>query len=72
MNKDFELKKLEIKGYSLSPSFSPDVFEYKLDVKNDVTKLDVVTEGMNDKVSIDVAGNNDIKERRKYYNSFGK
>ena len=72
VNKDFELKKLEIKGYSLSPSFSPDVFEYKLDVKNDVTKLDVVTEGMNDKVSIDVAGNNDIKERRKYYNSFGK
>ena len=61
--KNSDLKKLEIKGYSLTPAFSPDIYEYKLDVKNDVTNLDIITEGLNDKVSIEVAGNTELIDR---------
>lgn len=66
-----DLKKLEIKGYTLTPAFSADIYEYKLEVKKDVTSLEVIAEGANDKVNIDVVGNTDLKERRKYYNSNG-
>ena len=69
-NSTADLKKLEIKGYTLTPTFSADVYEYKLDVKDDVTSLEVVTEGASDKVTIEVAGNTELKERRKPYNSF--
>ena len=66
-----DLKKLEIKGYTLTPAFSADIYEYKLEVKKDVTSLEVIAEGANDKVNIEVVGNTDLKERRKYYNSNG-
>lgn len=58
-----DLKKLEVKGYKLTPAFSANVYEYKLDVNQDVTNLDIITEGANDKVSIEIAGNTDLKER---------
>ena len=65
--KEHDLKKLEIKGYKLSPNFSGDIYEYKLDVNSDVNELEVITEGLNDKVNIEVVGNTELKERRKYY-----
>ena len=61
--KNSDLKKLEIKGYTLNPSFSPDIYEYKLEGKVDVADLEVVTEGLNENVSIEVAGDKDLKER---------
>ena len=63
VSNDSDLKKLEIKGYKLTPSFSADVYEYKLDVNKDVNNLDIITEGLNDKVNIEIAGNTDLKER---------
>ena len=69
-NSKSDLKKLEIKGYTLTPAFSADVYEYKLELKDDVTTLDVITEGANDKVNIEIAGNTELKDRRKYHNSF--
>lgn len=69
-NSTSDLKKLEIKGYTLTPAFSADVYEYKLELKDDVTTLDVITEGANDKVNIEIAGNTELKDRRKYHNSF--
>ena len=67
-----DLKKLEIKGYTLTPLFSADVYEYKLELKDDITSLDVLAEGANDKVDIEIVGNTDLKERRKYYNNNGQ
>lgn len=55
-----DLKKLEIAGYTLTPKFSPDVYEYKLKVNSDVSKLDIKTEGVNDKINIEIAGNEDL------------
>lgn len=67
---EYDLKKLEIKGYKLSPEFSGNTYEYKLNVNSDVTELEVITEGLNDKINIEVVGNTDLKERRKHYYNF--
>lgn len=56
------LKKLSIKGYSLTPTFSPDVYEYKVDVSGDVSSLDIETEGANHNVSIDIVGNENLTD----------
>ena len=64
---EYDLKKLEIKGYKLSPEFSGNTYEYKLNVNSDVTELEVITEGLNDKIDIEVVGNTELKERRKHY-----
>lgn len=57
-----DLKKLEVKGYSLTPSFSGDVYEYKLDISKDVSSLDIVAEGQNDKISVEIVGNTDLQD----------
>ncbi len=67
-----DLKKLEVKGYKITPEFSASVYEYKLDVKLDVTELEIITEKQNDKIDIEVVGNTDLKERRKYNHYFSK
>lgn len=67
-----DLKKLEVKGYKITPEFSANVYEYKLDVKLDVTELEIITEKQNDKIDIEVVGNKDLKERRKYNHYFSK
>lgn len=57
-----DLIKLEIEGYSLTPKFSPDIYEYKLDLHDDVDSLKVLTEGANHDISIEVIGNTEIKD----------
>lgn len=57
-----DLKNLTISGYTLTPSFSPNVYEYKLDVKGDISSLDIQTEGANHSVSTDIAGNENLKD----------
>ena len=57
-----DLKKLSIKGHTLTPTFSPNVYEYKLDVKEDVSSLEIETEGANNNVSIDIVGNENLKD----------
>lgn len=57
-----DLKKLSIKGYNLTPTFSPDVYEYKVDVSGDVSSLDIETEGANHNVSIDIVGNENLTD----------
>ena len=57
-----DLKKLEVKGYKLTPNFSANVYEYKLNVKQDVEELEIITEKQNDKVSVEVVGNTDLQE----------
>ena len=60
--KNSDLKNLAIKGLSLIPEFSPDIYEYKVDVTGDVSKLDIETEKANQNVSVDIAGNENLKD----------
>ena len=57
-----DLTKLEVKGFTLNPQFSPTTYSYKLDVKNDVSKLDISTQTRNDKIKVEVVGNENLKE----------
>lgn len=59
-NKTSDLTKLEVVGFTLTPAFSPDIYEYKLSVNNDVKDLEVKTEGLNENIQIEVAGNKDL------------
>ena len=56
------LKDLEIKNYSLSPSFSQDVYSYKVDVKEAIDKLEIDTETTSDDVEVEIAGNENLKQ----------
>lgn len=57
-----DLINLEVTGYELTPEFSPSIYEYTLHVNGDITSLDIVTEGANHNVSIEVVGNTDLKD----------
>lgn len=57
-----DLKNLTIKGFNLTPAFSPDIYEYKVDVTGDVSSLDIETEGTNHNVSIDIVGNENLTD----------
>lgn len=58
-----DLVSLSVEGYTLTPSFSPSVYEYKLNLSStDVTELTVLAKGANDNVKIDIVGNTDLKD----------
>lgn len=56
------LKSIDIKNYSLSPSFSPDVYSYKVDVKEATDKLEIDTETTSDNLEVEIAGNENLKQ----------
>ena len=59
---DSSLSKLEVKGYKLNPEFAPNVYEYTLDINGDISDLEVIAEGKNDKVTIEVVGNTSLQD----------
>lgn len=59
---DVVLKSLKIKGYDLSPAFDPNVFSYKVSVKDaSVTKLDIEALGISDDYEVTITGNENFK-----------
>ena len=60
--KDSDLVNLEVKGYSISPEYSPDVYEYKMNVDDKVERLDVIAQKKDSSVNIVIAGNTELKE----------
>ena len=60
--KDSDLIKLEIKGYEISPKYSPDIYEYKINVNNTIDKLEVITEKKDDSINVEIVGNTNLKE----------
>ena len=61
-NKNSDLTKLEVVGYTLSPKFSPDIYEYKININSDVNDLDVKAEGLNENIQVEIVGNKDLKD----------
>ena len=59
--KEEGLKNIVIKGYNLSPAFSKDVYSYKIDVTEDLQKLDINPETTSDNIEVEVAGNENLK-----------
>lgn len=57
-----DLKKLEVTGYTITPKFDANVYEYKLTIPADISNLDVKAEATNTNVKIEVAGNKELKD----------
>ncbi len=59
---DFGLSELSVSGYTLTPNFSTNVYEYKLDIEDEtVTRLDVNANSTVEGATVDIAGNNNLK-----------
>ena len=52
----------QLSGYTLTPNFSTDVYEYKLDIDDEtVTSLNINAKSFTEGTEIDIAGNDDLK-----------
>ncbi len=56
------LKSLEIEGVTLSPEFKPNVYEYRVIVKKDVSELAISAIPAVEGATVVIAGNKDLKE----------
>ena len=61
-NSDNKLEDLIIKDYDPKPGFSPDIFEYIIDVPNDVDELDISAIAKNKNAKVEIIGNENLKE----------
>lgn len=56
------LSKLEISGATLSPTFSPEVYSYSVNVPIGTTTLDITAEAEDKETAVEITGNTDLKE----------
>lgn len=54
------LDTLNIEGYVLTPEFSKDIYEYSLNIKDDVEKLEIEAISSDKNVTIDIQGNENL------------
>ncbi len=58
----FGLSELTIEGLKLKPQFQTDVYEYTLELKEDIEKLDITAVSTHANTSIEIAGNENLVE----------
>lgn len=59
---DATLKKLDIGGFTLNPTFKSNINTYSIKVKNNITGLDVTAIPNHDKAKVTISGNKNWKE----------
>ncbi|MBR1416802.1 MAG: cadherin-like beta sandwich domain-containing protein [Bacilli bacterium] len=59
---DNKLKSLEVTNYSLDPEFNADNTSYVLEVDNSVTSIDLTAIANDEKATVNISGNTDLKE----------
>lgn len=62
MEEIFGLSELKIEGLELNPQFQTDIYEYKIDLNDDLEKLNVTTLATEANSNIEILGNEDLKE----------
>lgn len=58
----FGLTKLSISGLELQPQFQTDIYEYKMDLKEDLDKLDIDAVATQENANIEISGNENLQE----------
>lgn len=58
----FGLTKLEISGFKLQPQFQTDVFEYNVDLKEDLEKLKIETVATQENATVEITGNENLQD----------
>lgn len=61
-NEIFGLSELKIQGITLQPEFKPDVYEYKVELKEEKEKLDIEANASDNEAIIEITGNEELKE----------
>ena len=59
--KDTGITDLSILGYKITPSFSPEIREYNVNITEIIKKVEVETKKSNDNIDIEITGNEDLK-----------
>ena len=55
------IKNIEIEKYTLSPSFNQEVYDYTVNVTDEIKKLDIKTEATSDDIEVEIVGNENLK-----------
>ena len=58
----FGLSELKIKNLKLNPQFQTDIYEYKIDLTEDIDKLDISTVATDVNSNIEITGNEQLEE----------
>jgi len=58
----FGLSKLTIAGLNLSPKFDVETYEYTLNLSQDLTSLDITTKANDENATIEIVGNENLKQ----------
>lgn len=62
MEEFFGLSELKIEGYELEPQFQTDVYEYKINLKEDIQKFNITTLATEENSTIEITGNENLIE----------
>lgn len=57
-----ELENLEIKGYSLYPSFKSNIYSYNLNINQNITSLNITPTTQREKATVVIEGNTNLQE----------
>ena len=56
------LKSLIVQGFNIYPSFQSNIYNYNLDISEELSKLDISVETENEKATFVIEGNEDLKQ----------
>lgn len=58
----FGLSKLTVTGLTLSPKFDVETYEYTLDLKQDLTSLEIIAKANDENATVEIVGNENLQE----------
>ena len=56
------LSKLTVTGLTLNPKFDVEIYEYTLDLKQDLTSLQIIAKANDENATVEIIGNENLKE----------
>ncbi len=59
---DAQLKSLEIEGYNVSPSFKPNIYNYSLNINENIDHLDIEAQSEKEEAKVKISGNDNMQE----------
>ena len=57
-----ELEKIEIEGFNLYPSFKSNIYNYNLNIHEEISNLNITATPLNEKATVEIEGNENLKE----------
>ena len=61
-NESFGLKQLSVSGFSLNPEFQTDVYEYRIELNENLDKLDIEAIATQENANVEITGNENLQD----------